>query len=735
MTEGILRVKKSKKEKISARIEFTNKKGKTAFISVQNIILKDTALDGQSIEFESEKGIPTRILHQGKEIFKKEIKPPSPSKTQYPVSTGQQNYHPPEPSAGEPDIHHIDADITNPAKAPYNFIPLNEKVVTINSIPDFDRYEKDRYTGYIDLYITTKTPLYIRDTMTKAEMKKQNKEDRYINPDFYGPGNKLKIPGSSIRGMIRTMVEITGFGRFGPFDDKYLYYRGLADKTTLREEYQKWMCSRDNQKKRTNYKISAGILFKRGFDYFIKPAAGFKQIFKDEAREKVEQTGERYNDFSFYKVGNDWIVVSGPMPKKKRDWLIMPDKNSKEIKIPREDVKSYRNDSRGERVPDLLNEAGKKSEVPCFYVNWTDTSGKKRISFGHTGMFRLAYQKSIGDHIPENLKTMTYDISPDSIERMKKSGVPGNIIRKLEGLERKIFKEKEFTDILKKFPDRDQAWIPIILKHAGQYDFATAVFGNTEAFAGRVFFEDAILEDGQKNVLMNTSIPRLLQSPKPTTFQHYLVQKSAHTRYRDHYNSNTAIRGYKMYWHKSGINWVEKDRKNLERKKLITRIQPVKPNTRFFGRIRFENLSKEETGALLFAMNLPQGCYHKLGMGKPLGLGAVRLKPVLHLSNREKRYSNLFFEWKNSPEEQNADIAADFQKAFETCVIKATGEKTDSLWETARLKELATMLNFEKGCKKEAGGNDSPIRYMRIEGPRNNEYKDRPVLPLPRRMG
>ena len=53
--------------------------------------------------------------------------------------------------------------------APYNFIPLNEKVVEAENIPDFDKYHDNMYTGYIDLKIKTLTPLYIRDTLTEEE--------------------------------------------------------------------------------------------------------------------------------------------------------------------------------------------------------------------------------------------------------------------------------------------------------------------------------------------------------------------------------------------------------------------------------------------------------------------------------------------------------------------------------------------------------------------------------------
>ena len=108
------------------------------------------------------------------------------------------------------------------AKAPYNFVPINETVIPAETIPEFDYYHKDRYTGYIDLDIEALTPLYIRDTYTKEEevLANQAKEackicknkdcdkcnyaKHRVNPDFFAPGGIPKIPGSSLRGMVRT---------------------------------------------------------------------------------------------------------------------------------------------------------------------------------------------------------------------------------------------------------------------------------------------------------------------------------------------------------------------------------------------------------------------------------------------------------------------------------------------------------------------------------------------------
>lgn len=52
----------------------------------------------------------------------------------------------------------------------------------------------------------------------------------------------------------------------------------------------------------------------------------------------------------------------------------------------------------------------------------------------------------------------------------------------------------------------------------------------------------------------------------------------------------------------------------------------VKPTTRFTFEIRASNLSKAELGALIWLLTLPPGHFHRLGGGKPLGFGSVRLE-------------------------------------------------------------------------------------------------------------
>lgn len=590
------------------------------------------------------------------------------------------------------NIENTESSVTDreDARAPYNFVPLNKLVIEAEIPPNQDCYYPDpRITGHIDCALETLTPLYVRDTLTQQELKQKEQIEkagkRYNNPEFFSPGKRLRIPGSSLRGMIRTLVEIATWSKFQFFEDKGLYYRGLADKSNLRNEYQKNMSSFDKNAKKSIYKMSAGYLKNIRFQYYIIPAESkngkqFEQILTAKAKTILEGKGLNYSDFSAFKLDNgEHLVISGGMNNKKHDWIIFKKINSESSKILISDIdiENYEGDINRTDKANLLNKLKSFPDgIPCFYIQWKDEIGNNHVSFGHTGMFRLAYTKSIGEHIPENLKN------------------------------EKII------------------------------DLTEAIFGkvtekNKQFFSSRVFFEDAVLINQNENPILEEAIPETLSSPKPTTFQHYLEQESNNIKNLKNYNSNnTKIRGNKLYWHKSGAQWKNHNEFN---ENIDTKIKPVKPNTNFIFRIRYENLSQIELGALLFVLKLPDRCAHKLGMGKPLGLGSVKIKPELSISDRKKRYSSLFENkaWTLSEIKKSEAEIDNLINSFQKYILGEIGEESEnapSLWETSRLKKLKLLLDVEIGKKLEQ---ESKIRYMSIEP---NEFKDRKVLATPENL-
>lgn len=561
------------------------------------------------------------------------------------------------------------------AYAPYNFVPLNESVVKTEPFLENDEYHEDKLTGYIDCDLKTLTPVYIRGCLTEFEVK-EGKEAK-DKSDFFSPNGGFRIPGSSLRGMIRTLVEIVSWSKFNSYENKNLYFRGLADKSNLNKYYDSIM--RDPTLEGVGkYKIYAGYLKKEGLTYFIIPAEknkNNKQFQRFDGAVVLEP-------YKFKRLNSgDYIIRSGrkvnPNHRDKDVWQIyLPDSNAERIKLSDEDVLNYQNDIKRGAGIDLIKETKKHEYVPCFYI-----LRKGRIAFGHTALFRIAYENSIEDLIPS-------EIADD------KKGI----------------------------------------------DITEAIFGmssgdQNQSFASRIFFEDALLKPDQKDFLDEERIPSTLLSPNPTTFQHYLTQKSDKMQELNHYDSpDTTIRGYKLYWHKDNKSWFKPP--NQFNPKIDTKIKVIKLNKEFSGRIRFENLSAIELGALLFALRLPEGCNHKIGMGKPLGLGSIKITPTLVLSDRKERYRSLFDgnKWALPPK-KDSKCMQDYINDFARFILGKIGDEekegAKSLWDTYRLRQLKTMLDVETGKQLEK---QNKIRYMQIQCPQNNEFKDRRILPIPEKV-
>src|SRR5690606_10816842 len=148
--------------------------------------------------------------------------------------------------------------------------------------------------------------------------------------------------------------------------------------------------------------------------------------------------------------------------------------------------------------------------------------------------------------------------------------------------------------------------------------------------------------------------PKVLASPKPTTFQHYLVQPEPNfypsdrskpeTRLLDYdspLDGQTTIRGYKFYWHKGSVELKEIEHNGNSKGNVLTKIHPLKEGVKFKFRIYFDNLNEIELGALTWVLNIAsdENIRLKIGMAKPLGFGAIKIHAILNTSNPSERYA------------------------------------------------------------------------------------------------
>ncbi len=656
------------------------------------------------------------------------------------------------------------------AIAPYNFVPVADMPITF---PDGDprnplnvdqgMYHEGRWTGWINVNLTTKSPLYIRGVLKPNEFEQKERQEADGNdktphldkmrnrPDFFhtGDADKPVIPGSSLRGMIRQIVEILGHGKLTPVMESPLVYRAVGDTSSHGEAYRKMLMSEDPTRKHYYTPLYKGGYVRKDSkgNWFIQPAQEIKGTTYGRVNHKrIPQRLNRWHncrnaseiyvevgDYDYKSVRGSFLHVkragivgadsrpqsgmvkavlarSGRMfskkteavifsPDSKKDWIPIPDGSDEND--PRDLVTEYKDQISPEQEKLLGRYGVLRDYQPVFYLMKND---KLIFFFGHTQMFRMPY--------PRSPKQMLHPVHNNN-------------------------------ELI---------------------DFAEAMFGKVRSsgvgsHAGRVFITDACLDETQKQDKLwldgnPVVIPKVLSSPKPTTFQHYLTQsspnvdrgKGLHT-----YNNSprqTTLRGYKMYWHKGKTvkrnDFAEKEG-DIDRGKdrIHTQIKPVREDVTFAFRIHFENLLPAELGLLWWALALPANdgntyC-HKVGMGKPLGLGAVQLsvdQSDLHLIHSRSRYQSLFTaddQWEAGYEsaKMTKAILEEAVSSFETNILRRSKFPLKNLAETERVKMLLAMLAWP-------GPNPEQTRYMEIERPdpgtkrgKRNEYRERPVLPDP----
>jgi CRISPR-associated protein (TIGR03986 family) len=188
---------------------------------------------------------------------------------------------------------------------------------------------------------------------------------------------------------------------------------------------------------------------------------------------------------------------------------------------------------------------------------------------------------------------------------------------------------------------------------------AELLFGYTEhcgkgALAGRLQFAGAVPIANQGPLLHADWIDlQILNSPKPPSPNLYFRKRAGGGWIRKSELSleKHQIQGRKIYLHTHRVEQAKSPadsrwtmhRENIrsgEFDRMRVRVRPVLADKAFSFDIRFDNLTRFEIGALLYVL-APSGTFrHKLGMGKPLGLGSVQIEPLeIEWVNRSDRYS------------------------------------------------------------------------------------------------
>lgn len=258
---------------------------------------------------------------------------------------------------------------------PYNFVPLSNKVFFPAWTQDsrqlsHDAPLKEGWCGTLRIRLTAETPLLVAGTQNGAERHPLKVMGKYA------------IPGSSLRGMLRNVLEIATFGKFGrAVNDRAMFMRNLQ----LKEYKDHLGIKFDHTLGRSTSKVKMGWLIKSGelkFPYFIYPT---KFANKSSPNNKTFNTNS-----TEFQTGNHGGIRSQYLLEKFDD-------QKPKLHVTKEVFSNFREAHEfNQNLEKTLADINSNQPTPVFFLQ--DAQGNV-TAMGLTQMFRVPYRHSLHDAI------------------------------------------------------------------------------------------------------------------------------------------------------------------------------------------------------------------------------------------------------------------------------------------------------------------------------------------------
>jgi CRISPR-associated protein (TIGR03986 family) len=537
-------------------------------------------------------------------------------------------------------------------KAPYNFVPLAQTVVFPEwaDLVSIDQPFEDGISGTINVKYTAQTPVFI------GNGKGDEKENENVPiPNYTLANGKYAIPGSSLRGMLRNIMEIASFGKFSRVSNPILSVRDLQNGGLYTRHFTK----EDNGAYEALSKAGWLEQNSESGEWFLYPVKYYRiedsvleNLYKKDLRNKDSKKRIRKiaNKVEVFFTANPVKVHKHHFMKKKQDNLKL--KYAKVEKI------------------NFTQFSGAK---PGFSV-LTGSCGRKHMDFifedkkiDSIPVPKEIIRKFDDINIPDSANQKPGKALRNELSDYKKFGYPGLPVFYLTNKKNELFAiglaqmfklpyECNLHDAIKNSSE---------LHFSDNMDFVECIFGkisneNNMSLRGRVQFEDAVTD----SKLLSQQVTTVLSNPKPTYYPNYIQQDANSSKYKTLMDKDVTLRGWKRYPVRDTPNPLSV---NSDQLKSASSFSPLQEGTVFSGKIHFHNLKKEELGLLLWAITWGNdNLLHSIGMGKPYGFGQIKadIKSLSFLKNNSSE--NIYQE--ASAEEKNEWIQ-DFENYMERKVV------------------------------------------------------------------
>ena len=481
---------------------------------------------------------------------------------------------------------------------PYTFIPFGSEP-TRSNIAETYADPSGLLTGWIDAQLRNTTGLIIPG---KIEGKDEEHKKLYF---FKTPDGKIAIPGSELRGMLRSEYEAVTNSCL-PFlkDDKRVSMRvpplaSLKDRGLLVCEDGKWSlwATAAWYQKAENLGEDTGWC-----GHFPGETVKFRPtgtISEGRQMAELDPNGPKEGILQFMK------------PISMRDYHV-----AFLQKCGSDPLFTYADDSICDvLIEELDSHATANSNPNPFRVPLQNLI--RRVRNEKNGMIPVWYTAVKS---PVENKVVSYSISPSSIGRVNQ--------------------EKKWRDIMGEYvPCTDPACSCPACQLFGM------VQGDTQIH-GRLRFGDATLEDGVTPQLNLVTLP-ILGEPKPTAFSFYInkpndpqaafwnydiythrAQQKQKVPYYVRYDATP--RGRKFYLH--GMEQVCKERSKFNATAEVLKKKENGKNVpyTFNFRVYFDGITEAQLKQLEWLLTLGENTaeslyQHKLGHGRPVGYGSVKI--------------------------------------------------------------------------------------------------------------
>lgn len=169
------------------------------------------------------------------------------------------------------------------------------------------------------------------------------------------------------------------------------------------------------------------------------------------------------------------------------------------------------------------------------------------------------------------------------------------------------------------------------------------------------------------------------------------------------YLNGNKIKGRKFYYHQKDDKFLP----NIENDTI--QIYLVKEGAIFKFYLAFENLTKEEYGLLMLMLELEPWLCHKIGMGKPLGLGSCKLQIMELKEFHENRYNSISKKnsWKTYEEDAFKNRIKEIRGWWNgkipdnlNCILKYHNKFTEIRYPDRERREFRKYVNLHKQCEE-----------------------------------